>query len=880
MLDSADTIRVLLVDDEPDYAETAKEFLEQEDTRFSVDTAKTTAKGLELVDRDEFDCVVSDYDLPREDGLAFLEAVRERDSTLPFIILTGKGGEDIASQAIASGVTEYLQKKAGAEQFSILANRIEQAVEHHRTENQLQAAEQRYRALFTEMNEGMALHELVREENGTPVDYRLIDVNQRFESITGFDADQVTGRLATEVYEPSDPPYLDRFSRVVDDGESIEFQTYYEPLDRYFHISAFSLESNRFATVFHDITDRKETEERYRTYIERSPYGVFVLDSNETIRDVNDAACVLMGYNRDEVLGASLQSVIDPGSAEGRATAFESLQETGEMREEFRYRRGDGSRGFLDIYAVEIPRERYLAFADDITDRKDRMRQLQRYQRMVDSMVGAACIYDLSGRFEVVNEYLADWYGTTKTELKGKPSNLLQQIRAQHDEDPFQALIDGEIDELQGEVEGEFPGHGYAVLEYGLTPLEVDGEIDGIVGVTRDLTEHYTQLREIERQNTIIHALHDVTAKIDSSASRQRIFELLVDAAEDILDYDIALVDAVRDNELVPQAISSNLDDEQYYDATPVESERSLAATAYRQQDSSVVEDLRDHDVAPADPAYRSALTVSIGEFGVFQAVDTRTEAFDSRDRDMVETLVTHAKSRLEQMQRMEELESRRQELANQNERLEQFASIVSHDLRNPLNVAQGRAKMAADECPSDHIDEVIEAHERMEDLIDQLLNLARLGEQIGSIETVDLGAMAENCWANVDTHDARFVNDVDKTIFADRSGLKQLLENLFGNAVKHNEETVTVTVGDLETGFFVEDDGNGIPRDDRQKIFEPGYSTATGGTGLGLNIVKQISDAHGWTVEYAVGISGGARFEFTDIEEPVTHDSENQSVE
>jgi signal transduction histidine kinase len=100
----------------------------------------------------------------------------------------------------------------------------------------------------------------------------------------------------------------------------------------------------------------------------------------------------------------------------------------------------------------------------------------------------------------------------------------------------------------------------------------------------------------------------------------------------------------------------------------------------------------------------------------------------------------------------------------------------------------------------------------------------------------------------------------------ADRERLQQLVENLVRNAVEHGGEGVTITVGRVEGGFYFEDDGPGIPAGERSAVFDPGYTTKSDGTGLGLHIIEQAATAHGWTVRATAGDGGGARFEITGV--------------
>lgn len=133
-------IRVLHVDDDPEFAELTGGFLEREDDRLSVDVAASAAEGLERLDHERIDCVVSDYEMPQNSGIEFLEAVRERYPDLPFVLFTGKGSEEIASDAIYAGVSDYLQKGTDTQQYSLLANRIVNLVQQYRAESKLETA--------------------------------------------------------------------------------------------------------------------------------------------------------------------------------------------------------------------------------------------------------------------------------------------------------------------------------------------------------------------------------------------------------------------------------------------------------------------------------------------------------------------------------------------------------------------------------------------------------------------------------------------------------------------------------------------------------------------------------------------------------------------
>lgn len=210
----------------------------------------------------------------------------------------------------------------------------------------------------------------------------------------------------------------------------------------------------------------------------------------------------------------------------------------------------------------------------------------------------------------------------------------------------------------------------------------------------------------------------------------------------------------------------------------------------------------------------------------------------------------------------------REQELQWRNERLETFASTLSHDLRTPLNVADGNLELALETGDVTHLEKVAQAHTRMENLLEELLQLAR-GENL-TAEQVSLEDIASNAWTTVDTGEMELTFESTASIVANEVQLRRIFENLFGNAGKHGDAG-RLRVGILEdkSGFFIEDDGTGIPEADREKAFVSGYSTIDGSPGYGLSIIDQICDAHGWEVRIADSQFGGARFEMTGVEFP-----------
>ena len=259
-------------------------------------------------------------------------------------------------------------------------------------------------------------------------------------------------------------------------------------------------------------------------------------------------------------------------------------------------------------------------------------------------------------------------------------------------------------------------------------------------------------------------------------------------------------------------------------------------------------------------------MSIPLGEYGVLQVFSSDSDAFTERDEDVAEMLATHVVTALERL-------SAEATIRRERDRLEEFASILSHDLRNPLNVAHGRLDFIEAQDDDGHLDAVERALDRMERLIDDMLTLARQGDAVGETATIALEALATQAWENVATDAATLEVEADLRLDADRSRLIQVFENLYRNAIEHGGDAVTIHVGALDAGdgFYIEDTGPGIPETEREDVFQSGYTTNQDGTGFGLAIVSRIVEAHGWDITVTDGTDGGARFEISGVQSATT---------
>jgi len=245
-----------------------------------------------------------------------------------------------------------------------------------------------------------------------------------------------------------------------------------------------------------------------------------------------------------------------------------------------------------------------------------------------------------------------------------------------------------------------------------------------------------------------------------------------------------------------------------------------------------------------------------------FAGSEPRERPFDPAEETFVELMAEWVSYELFQQRATERIEQQR-------DQLEEFANVVSHDLRNPLSVITGYLDLAEQSGDSEHFDRIRNVLDRMETLIDDLLVLAREGNAIAETETIDVTELVEQCWSFVPTEEATVEVESECVITGDWSRVQQLFENLFRNAIEHGGADVTIRVGTLadRTGLYIEDDGPGLPEGARDQVFDDGFSTAQRGTGFGLSIVEQIVEAHGWEIEATDATTGGARFDITGVD-------------
>ena len=277
----------------------------------------------------------------------------------------------------------------------------------------------------------------------------------------------------------------------------------------------------------------------------------------------------------------------------------------------------------------------------------------------------------------------------------------------------------------------------------------------------------------------------------------------------------------------------------------------------------------RTHPTNDTPPTDSDRFLATVAADGDWVWLESRTRSLPD---DAVGELVINSRD-------VSERKRRERRLADRNERLDRFASIGSHDLRNPLSVIRASIEMVKHKDDLDPLDRGERAVGRIEHLTTELLTLARQGDGVDEPTEFSLEAVVHDAWEVVGTADADLIVGDDTMVRGDRSRIQQVFENLFRNAVDHGstgtqasrgtKEKVhtapTVAVSAADDGFVVADDGPGIDPESRSDVFKSGFTTSDHGIGYGLDIVREIVESHGWWIRLADPTA-----ETTDDDSPV----------
>jgi PAS domain S-box-containing protein len=874
-------VEILHVDDDLNFAELTATYLERENEQFSVETATSAAEGLDIVEDSPPDCLVSDYDMPGRNGIELLQKVREQYPELPVILFTGKGSEEVASDAISAGVTDYLQKGSGTERYEILANRVANAVEQYRAKQRVQTERQRFETLFDRLSQPTV-----------EVEYRGTDpivqrVNPAFEDVFGYSADSITGESLDEYIVPDvqKDEAADINQHVQTGGQlksrEVVRQTN-EGLREFLIQNAVYDDGSGGFAIYTDVTERdkrkkklEQNRELLRHTEQLAEVGGWVADADTGDVRWTQGTYTIHGLDPDGEFEPTLETAIDfyhPDDRDTIETAVANCYEHGESyEEELRLSTVEGNEKWVRTRGEAVYNDDTITAIrgaiQDITSQKQREQQLQQFEQIVTYSPEFLVVMDedMTVEFQSSPSPLLEWdpldvagetpLGHVHPDDREKLLQQYTQVK-QHPDQIFTAEFRAQ------DADGE-----WRWVESRIQNFVDDDGIGGILAAIRDITPRKQQEQQLGRYSTYFEQMQATIQALLNSTEVEPAAEHMLTSFENFLEFDIAGIWLSTDDEQTFELVAMSergealLPDPRMYSSNT----QSLAWDAYQAQELRYTSDVTTHDQRYDESTpIASEVIVPIGRHGLLNIGATEPDAFSDREIEFIELWCDTLTAIFDRITQLNLLQEREVALEHERNRLDEFTTVVSHDLRNPLNVAMGRAELAATECDSGHLGDAIQALTRMEALIDNLLTLAQQGDIIGETTAVELEDVASQCWQSIDESNSTLHVVETATVQADKDRLSQVFENLFRNAVKHGGDSVTITVGRIEDGFYVADDGPGIAEENQAQVFDDGFTQSDDGTGFGLAIVRRISEAHDWQADVNTSESGGARFEFT----------------
>ena len=607
------TIRVLHVDDEAGFLAVAKQCIEDQ-SRFQVDTALSAKEALEKLKRSEYDAVVSDYQMDGKNGLELLRELRQQGNDTPFILFTCKGKEEIAIEALNSGVYRYVGKEGKAEvTYEELKRSICDAVRGQRAEKLLQAAENRLRQITDNMQDLL----LLLDEN-LVIKY----ASASYKSVVGFAPNEIIGKRVYDFVHPDDlPKVIETTKKAFKDNSVGKFESRVRHADGSYvlleGIGKLLVDKNGAVTgavmTSRDITERKkierilrESEEKYRKLFDEAMDAIFVADAETGILvDCNQAATELIGKAKSELVGMHQRFLHPPeDTARKFSRAFDQHLNTNEghlIDDQIITKDGKVRDVTIKGNLIEVNGKKMLqGVFRDITDHK-KVEEKMRFQARLLNAVGQAVIAaDIDGTVIYWNHAAEQLYGWAEAEVlwRNIMEILLQDIVQEDGQGVLSHLSSSES--WTGEVTlKRRDGTALSVI-ITTAPVTNDmGETVGILGVSTDITERkwmqeifneaIAKVVELNEKLRVVESLtrHDIRNKL--SALNGRIFLL-----KKRLGGNMEALSQLKEMELTSQQMLRIMEFEKNYVQVGSEELKDIAVERYVTEATLLVSDLKD----------------------------------------------------------------------------------------------------------------------------------------------------------------------------------------------------------------------------------------------------------------------------------------------
>ncbi len=797
-----------------------------------------------------------------------------------------------------------------------LASSLSHAVENSKLFETIKKSEKKYHSLYSAMNEGVALHEIVYNSRGEAVDYVVTDVNNSYETLVGLSEEEVIGRKASDIYGMDKPPYLDIYSRVASTGVSEKFKTYYEPLNKHFSISVVSPDKNSFATVFEDISSRIEyerklhkSEEKYRNIINNLQDGFIRINTAGKIVMVSPSAAMMHGYSSSETMqGVEVKTLFsDKKQLSG---IIHLLNKNGEVKNlESTLTKLDGGSFYASLncqyHLGEHGQKKGIdLFVKDITEQKQTEADLEKSRNNLSEAQRIAHIG--SWEWNVETDEL-DWsdelYSIFNLDKKHYTPTMKSFFKYLHPDDrEFVSKKFNTIVLEKEKVKYDFK----IVLNNGSTRIltalaevtdqDQAGNAKKIMGIYQDVTEIKLAEQEILTGKNVIEAINNVFQESLTTESEKEVVMKCLEVAEDLTESEFGFLGEINkkgrldDRALSPPGCSrcqtenatellKDMEIVSYWGRTIKESRSQLVNDPKSDPDSK--------GLPKGHPPINNFLGVPLKKgaktIGMI-ALANKKGGYTHRDKKNIETLSVAFVEVLMRKKAEVEIINHMKRLAQSNKELEQFAYITSHDLREPLRMItsflqllQRRYEDKLDEDANEFIEFAVAGAKRLDNMTNDLLSYSRIASSKRQIKLVNfeevLNETLQNLRIPIEENKAIITHEPLPTIKGDAKLKVQLFQNIIGNALKYrSEKTPEIHISAKKENdhyiFSIKDNGIGMSKEHLKKIFTIFQRLHTHeeyeGTGIGLAIAQKIVHQQGGTIWAKSEPGKGSTFYFT----------------
>lgn len=845
-------LRILHVDDDAAFIAVAKQCLEEQ-YQFQVDTTSSAEEALKKLENSEYDAIISDYQMPEKNGLELLRALRQQGRDIPFILLTCKSKEEVAIEALNSGVEQYITKHGNAEATYEEVNRsILSAVNRRKTEKLLKESESRLRQITENMQDLLVL---------TDKNLIVTYVSSSYRRVLGYEPNEIIGKRIYDFVHPDDLAItMETAEKAFKDNSGGKIEARVRRADGSYTLlegvgKALTDGNGQITGIVmssRDITERKQmeetlqkSEERFRQVSDNAQEWIWELDSNGLYTYASSVVEKVLGYKPEEIVGKKhFYDLLHPEEREElKKAAFQVFAKKSPFCNFVnRNVHKNGYSVWLSTSGVPIVDKKgsllgYRGVDTDITERNRTEQTLkeseEKYRKLFEEAMDAIFVADAeTGILIDCNRTATELMGRTKSELIGMHQRFLHpeeengpefgRVFEQHRSDKEGQIIEDHIITKSGEVRD-------VTIKPSL--IEVNGKRI-VQGIFRDTTEQKKRIDKIGFQARLLNAVGQAVIATDINGN----ITYWNRAAEQLYGWSEAEARGGNIGEILLKDIVQE-------DAAGVLShfntEKSWTGeTTLKRRDGDLVQVI----IATAP------IVNEKGELAGIVAVST----------DVTEKKWMN-----------EVLEDAVKKVAELNEKLRVVESLTIHDIRNKLAALNGRIFLL-----KKRVTDNIEASAQLKEMelasqqILRILEFERFYVQVGSeeLQWIDVEKhLSEAASLFSDLKGAQLINDCHGlTVLAD-SLLRQLFYNLIDNTLKYG-----VTISKIKVHFqeekdqlklIYEDNGVGMPDEVRNKLFTEGYGK---GTGFGLFLIKRIAEAYGWTIQETGKQGQGAQFTMT----------------